>query len=34
MLHLECQRHKVSNDLNAFTDGGIVKSDMFFVLNS
>lgn len=34
MLQLECQRHKVSKDLNAFTDGDIVKSDMFFVLNS
>lgn len=35
MLHLECNRHKVSKDLNPFTDGdGMVKSDVFFVWSS
>lgn len=32
MLHLECNGHEVSKDLNALTDGDdTVKSDMFCV---
>lgn len=35
MLHLECNRHKVSKDVKPFSDGDdSVKSDVFFVWNS
>lgn len=34
MLHLECNRHKVSKDLGAIADGDdIIKRDVFFVLD-
>lgn len=32
MLHLECNRHKVSRDLGAIADD-VIKSDVFFVLD-